>query len=70
MRVPDMTPNREQGAARQIARAKSAGDHAAAITHHYERPDRRNRARDADDRANLAEAILAAARARDRRRRR
>jgi hypothetical protein len=62
--------NREQAAARHIASAKSAGDYAAAITNHYERPNPKNRARDADDRANLAEAILAAARARDRRRRR
>lgn len=48
--------NTEVGAARRIAKAKSAGDIAAAITIHYERP--KEKARDAADRANIAEAIL------------
>jgi len=48
--------NTESGAARRIARAQSAGDAAAAITRHYERPAEPDR--DSADRANIAEAIM------------
>jgi hypothetical protein len=53
----------ESNAAKLIARSVTAGDYAAAITHHYERPGARQR--DAADRANLAEAIRRRARRRD-----
>lgn len=46
----------QQPAARKIARAKSAGDIAAAITIHYEAP--KHKFNVAADRANIAEAIL------------
>lgn len=45
----------QRSAAREIEKAKSAGDVAAAITKHYEGP--RDQHREAADRANIAEAI-------------
>lgn len=48
--------NTLKGAATRIARARSAGDVAEAITRHYERPASLNR--ESADRANIAEAIL------------
>ena len=54
--------------ARLIDNARTAGDHAAAVTRHYEIPADIDTA--AADRANLAEAILALAQARERVRRR
>jgi hypothetical protein len=48
--------NTLQGAATQIARARSAGDVAEAITRYYEVPQDPDR--DSADRANIADAIL------------